>query len=300
MNDRIPGAPGQYKATVTAAEFQKLQAGEQFNIVLVRDDQPIVEGTPYSKAAVLPEALGKVICPDIADPTPADAFRELLKMTSPYNLLDNSDFRNPVNQRGLSVYEAGSIRYTIDRWRAMSRNTVKVPDAWGDGDGNSGYGSIIIKNTSTTQTMGFAQYLPDEKVPNAGDMITVACADNYGTVYCGSAAMPKSGYTKVVSIGNAAHISVYAQSEGARVTFIVQPDSSIQLNWVALYAGAYTADTLPAYRPKGYAAELMECMRYYQICSKADVAAVDLRPTMRLSSPTITEVDGGYAYSADL
>lgn len=35
--------------------------------------------------------------------------------------------------------------------------------------------------------------------------------------------------------------------------------------WAALYQGTYTEETLPAYRPKGHAAELAECMRYYQI-----------------------------------
>ena len=39
---------------------------------------------------------------------------------------------------------------------------------------------------------------------------------------------------------------------------------SISVEWVALYEGAYTVDTLPAYQPKGYAAELAECQRYYQ------------------------------------
>lgn len=78
MQDRQPGAPGQYKATVTAAELQKLQAGEQFTITMVRDDQPIVEGTPYSKAAVLPDALAAIICPDALNPTPADAIAALL------------------------------------------------------------------------------------------------------------------------------------------------------------------------------------------------------------------------------
>ena len=34
--------------------------------------------------------------------------------------------------------------------------------------------------------------------------------------------------------------------------------------WAALYEGSYTADTMPPYVPKGYAAELAECMRYYQ------------------------------------
>jgi hypothetical protein len=42
----------------------------------------------------------------------------------------------------------------------------------------------------------------------------------------------------------------------------------------ALYEGEYTAETLPAYQPKGYGAELAECKRYYrQIVSVADVSA---------------------------
>ena len=75
MQDRQPGAPGQYKAMIAAAELQKMQAGEQFVITMIRDDQPIVEGTPYNKASVLPDELAELICPGVLDPTPADAFR---------------------------------------------------------------------------------------------------------------------------------------------------------------------------------------------------------------------------------
>lgn len=77
MTDRVPGAPGQYKAVITAAELQKLQSGETFTITLTRDDQPVVQGTPYSKAAVLPDALANLLCPGISDPTPADALSAL-------------------------------------------------------------------------------------------------------------------------------------------------------------------------------------------------------------------------------
>ena len=35
------------------------------------------------------------------------------------------------------------------------------------------------------------------------------------------------------------------------------------IKWAAIYEGSYTADTLPPYVPKGYAAELAECQRYY-------------------------------------
>lgn len=77
MKDRIPGAPGQFNATVDNSQLQKLQRGEPFTITLKRDDQPIVEGTPYSKAAVLPDALAMRLCPDLDDPSPADAFSAL-------------------------------------------------------------------------------------------------------------------------------------------------------------------------------------------------------------------------------
>ena len=78
MTDRIPGAPGQYKATVTAAELEKMQNGEAFTITMTRDDQPIVEGTPYNKESVLPDDLAGSICPNVEDPAPADALRALL------------------------------------------------------------------------------------------------------------------------------------------------------------------------------------------------------------------------------
>lgn len=78
MHDRQPGAPGQYKMTINVAELQKLLAGETCTVVLTRDDQPIATGTPYNKASVLPDELAGQICPSVTDPTPADAFRNLL------------------------------------------------------------------------------------------------------------------------------------------------------------------------------------------------------------------------------
>lgn len=81
MKDRVAGAPGQYSATVTGAAFKKMQNGEPFTITLKRDDKPEVEGTPYSKAAVLPDALAEKLCPGVADPTPADALSSLARRT---------------------------------------------------------------------------------------------------------------------------------------------------------------------------------------------------------------------------
>lgn len=87
MTDRQPGAPGQYVMTVSAAEVQNLLTGNPVTVILVRDDQPAVEGTPYNKASVLPDKLAEKICPSVPDPTPADAFAGLLGSSSQITLL---------------------------------------------------------------------------------------------------------------------------------------------------------------------------------------------------------------------
>ena len=37
------------------------------------------------------------------------------------------------------------------------------------------------------------------------------------------------------------------------------------IKWAALYEGTYTEANRPGYQPKGYAAELLECQRYYEV-----------------------------------
>ena len=73
----------------------------------------------------------------------------------------------------------------------------------------------------------------------------------------------------------------------------------------ALYEGEYTAETLPPYVPKGYAAELAECLIYYRkikannetfpgyAANGVAYAFIALTQTMRIS-PTVT--GGGKFY----
>lgn len=119
MTDRVPGAPGQYKFTVSAAEAQKILTGETVTVTLIRDDQPQVPGTPYNKAAVLPDDLAAIICPDAADPTPADALRGLLPkrggiMTGDINMGNRkvTGLSNPVNESDAATKQyADSLSY---------------------------------------------------------------------------------------------------------------------------------------------------------------------------------------------
>ena len=186
------------------------------------------------------------------------------------NLLDNSDFRNPVNQRGANRLTA--VGYFIDRWATEESSAIL---SLGDGYLTIGYGHIT-------------QRVPDELI-DANKIYTIAAMKVDGTL------LVVSGKASNV-IGSFGSI-VFAYTYGLWRFYISETGDYL---WAALYEGEYTAETLPEYQPKGYGAELAECQRYYQIRSANNIAAVDMRPTMRLSSPTITGVSGGYAYSADL
>ena len=196
-----------------------------------------------------------------------------IRKAAPRNLLDNSNFRNPVNQRGQTSYNASG--YTIDRWRLWSaEHSVTVVDGVGVKVEGGNLVTYIAANT-----------LEDDK------KYTYAAKDSDGNLY--------------ICVGSTSQTANTEESSG----FIAGTDTTTYAFtlrnghtwvWAALYEGEYTAATLPEYHPKGYGAELAECQRYYQIRSANNIAAVDMRPTMRLSSPTITSVTGGYAYSADL
>lgn len=149
------------------------------------------------------------------------------------NLLDNSDFRNPVNQRGASSYK-GAV-YSIDRWRSWQSASV-----------------ITLNDGYITHTETLYQYVSGLELDK---IYTFAIGTSDGNTYCVTAT-PRGGVWQY-GIG----IS-YDSSENVPYVAINQDRPNVV--WAALYEGEYTADTLPTYVPKGYGAELAECMRYYQ------------------------------------
>lgn len=190
---------------------------------------------------------------------------------NPRNLLDNSDFRNPVNQRGANRLTA--VGYFIDRWATEVSDNPSL---------SLGDGYLTIGNGHITQRV------PEELI-DVNKRYTIAAMKVDGTLLVASGIASNA-------IGSFSSI-VFAYTYGLWRFYISATGDYL---WAALYEGEYTAETLPEYRCKGYGAELAECQRYYQIRSANNIAAVDMRPTMRLDSPTITGVSGGYAYSADL
>ena len=107
MQDRIPGAPGQYLFKISADEIQKLMNAEECVVVLERDDQPVVEGTPLSKATFLPDDLAAELCPEVEDPTPADALRYLNRKSSMKLLWENASPGSTFDAQTISLDLSG-------------------------------------------------------------------------------------------------------------------------------------------------------------------------------------------------
>ena len=98
----------------------------------------------------------------------------------PSNLLDNSDFRNPVNQREVS--SVTTTGYTIDRW--FLQNT-------GDGISISDDG---VTFNATNSLIVFLQKINKEiRKVLIGKTITVAATDSSGNVGIGTCVVPNFG-----------------------------------------------------------------------------------------------------------
>ena len=175
----------------------------------------------------------------------------------PRNLLDNSDFRNPVNQREVS--SVTTTGYTIDRW--FLQNT-------GDGISISDDG---VTFNATNSLIVFLQKINKEiRKVLIGKTITVAATDSSGNVGIVTCVVPNFGEgvdSAQNSIGDTGlKVNIYTRSTDDTLHIRLLSDSilsPVTIVNIALYEGSYTAEILPPYVPKGYAAELAECQRYY-------------------------------------
>lgn len=176
---------------------------------------------------------------------------------APRNWLDNSDFQNPVNQRGQTSYTSAHGGYTIDRWIANAAITLNVNTssvtAVSSGDTqNEFYQSIANPDRLLGKTVTFAMKT------DIGTFVTNATIPNNFTdnwVVLGTALIPEFGQIRFQVSDNNTHAILAAVA--------VKSGGSVTIHWVAIYEGAYTADTLPKYQPKEYGAELAECQRYF-------------------------------------
>jgi hypothetical protein len=177
---------------------------------------------------------------------------DLPAMISNPNLLINSDFRNPVNQRGQTKYAPSKniLSYTIDRWGIFP--------SVNDGEGHSitvNNGYITFANTNENMSAYFIQHLEvpltgtytlSVKVKSATKAFSVSYRDN-GTVY--RAMTLNEGI-------NSATINCTALNF---IRFDISGAASVDLEWVKLEVGPIAT----IFSPRFYAEELMLCRRYF-------------------------------------
>ena len=167
---------------------------------------------------------------------------------TPRNWLDNSNFRNIVNQRGQHRYSGIENNGCVDRWNLVSSSTM------------------LVQGTHVICTGTFYQEFSDSvKDALNGKTVTVAIRDNEGNLY--------------VASGNFT-TGFRAENRGVRIVLdynkleITVPESSMYDPQIALYIGDYTEEDVPEYQPKGYAAELLECQRYYRRYPASNILAM--------------------------
>lgn len=168
----------------------------------------------------------------------ADGSTQFMSSNKPLtNLLDNSDFTNPINQRDITSITATSYIYTIDRWKLDEGNTITV-----------NAGSITIDGGWLTQLF------ENVKIDISKTYTAALCLGD-GTIVCETGVF--GNHTRRTYWG-------FDASETSTAIYIyIGILTGVTAKWAALYEGSYTADILPPYVPKGYAAELAECQRHY-------------------------------------
>lgn len=176
-----------------------------------------------------------------------------IKRAAPYNLLDNSDFRNPVNQRGQTSY-GGMGDYCIDRWILQSSTCLYI---------NSGYVTLTdyydIKQKNGFPIKRGTKYTLAVRIRavNAPQNLQLGCLEGLNNI-----TLQNTEWQTVLIPGISSNDYGVGEATAAFIG-LAASNGSVQLEWAALYEGEYTAETLPEYQPKGYAHELMECMRYF-------------------------------------
>lgn len=192
-----------------------------------------------------------------------------IQRSQPKNLLDNSDFTNPVNQRGQTSYtnNTDATVWGIDRWHYGGGTLTLQSDSINFTSNNSDYYKYIAQHLDTTlyanEKYTLALKLKINEI--SGPLTIHACDFDYEDI-SDSAVLTINDTTTDYKIF---FLTFTTPSDITRPGVELYMDSvtssfiNMDIKWIALYKGEYNVYTLPEYQPKGYGNELLECMRYF-------------------------------------
>ena len=205
------------------------------------------------------------------------------------NLLINWDFKNPVNQRGVTDWQG--IGYNLDGWR---------------GNHESGRYSLTTDGLTMAAENSICYFCQWLETDYSNVELTLSCVEN-GTVYSVSRVLTKQASLSMTLPSGVLVMCTWDSNKSLyRVVFSIGAGRSTTISRVKLEVGAVS--TISNDPPAEYGAELLRCQRYFQTFSSVDARPVygtDCRPVMRLREPTkpaAITVNGVtyYCYSAEL
>ena len=198
------------------------------------------------------------------------------------NLLDNGDFRNPVNQRGQTSYTGNG--YGIDRWRVSTNNSTAAVSV-GDGciDFTSDASGTYINFTSTVEKVQPGNYTLSFLVDDhtKAQQIYVQ-GGNSSNVF------DSNLLTMTFSVAETSAITVGIQKKAASSTLKIYA-AKLELGSVQTLAHQENGVWVLNDPPPNYAEELAKCQRYYQLYASAaqrPTNGADCRPVMRIANPS--------------
>lgn len=173
---------------------------------------------------------------------------ELNTMFSNPNLLINSDFRKPVNQRGQTSYAIPANTYTIDRWKVLSDSaTLSVSDGYIALTGNNSTSSYFIQKI--------------ENVP-MDDYITVSInvKSLTGTLNVYIASSSQEECFSIYSAGITTYTTSVKFTNFMQLNIEAIKGTNVELYWAKVEQGTVATPFVP----RLYVEELALCQRYYE------------------------------------
>lgn len=170
------------------------------------------------------------------------------------NLLINSDFRNPVNQRDLYTYTSNPNSetwiYTIDRWRIKGLDlTINT-------------GRITIENNGSVQNnmqQPIGYYLPTGTYTVSCKVLSVS----------GNVSMGVTGTTNNPKLVVGINSKTWQDIEIGSFSIALDAGASVSLEWVKLECGSVATP----FAPRLYTEELILCQRFYRRVRRVPIYA---------------------------
>ena len=166
------------------------------------------------------------------------------------NLLINSNFRNPVNQRGSTSYTAVNRAYTIDRWN-IGQGTLKVNSSSVTFEGNTTAGNLsrwfgqkFERALSGTHRISF-------NCPVVTGEVVLVIRNNQNT---------ETDLIYTIASGFNKFTINHASGSFDEVFFRMNTNNKFEIEWIKLEQGM----TVTPFVPRLYDEELIICRRYFR------------------------------------